>query len=147
MPATAPPQECEPGQLPRLFSVSSRFPVQPLGDRARWPTRFWSRVDPQLIAEPPVTQPLLHACALTYLSDISTGVLPSPDGGFGPGASLDHAIWFHDLVDMNDWVLSDYVPRMSGRGRGWYSGSIFAQDGRLVASIAQECLFKPWRHG
>lgn len=147
MPATAAPEDCVPGELPRLFSVSSRFPEQPWGDRARWPTRFWSKVDVPLAARAPVTPALLHACALTYLSDISTGVLPAPDGSAGPGPSLDHAVWFHDLVDMNDWVLSDYVPRMSGRGRAWYTGSVFARDGRLVASIAQECLFKARRHG
>ncbi|MBE7188970.1 acyl-CoA thioesterase II [Jatrophihabitans endophyticus] len=144
MPDTASPEEAEPGELPRLFSVSARFPAQPFDGRARWPTRFWSKVDERLEGAAPVTEALLHACALTYLSDISTGVLPAPDGRSGPGASIDHAVWFHRPADMNDWVLSEYVPRMSGRGRGWYTGSIFARDGQLLASIAQECLFRPW---
>lgn len=139
MPVVDAPDRCEPLTLPRLFSITSRVPAQPLAGLASWPTLFWSRVDPPLVVGGPASQALVHACALTYLSDISTGVLPL--GSALPGPSLDHAVWFHDLVDMNDWVLSDYQPRVAGRGRGWYTGSIFTQDGRLVASIAQECLF------
>jgi acyl-CoA thioesterase-2 len=130
------PDELPPARLPRLFSMDARIPVQPWPD-ARWPTRFWARV-----SVPLADDPLVHACALTYLSDISTGVLPSPDGSQTPESSLDHAVWFHDSVDMTGWTLSEYRPQVTGHGRGWYNGSLFAEDGRLVASIAQECLFR-----
>jgi acyl-CoA thioesterase-2 len=90
---------------------------------------------------------LLHACALAYLSDMSTGILPSPDRRAGPGASIDHAVWFHRPVDMNGWTLTDFHPRLAGRGRGWYTGSVFSPDGTLVASIAQEALFRAERQG
>lgn len=135
-PDTAAPEDARVVRLPRLVSMDARLPAQPYSG-ARFPTRFWARA-----AVPLPDDPLVHACALTYLSDISTGVLPSPDGSEGPGSSLDHAVWFHDAVDMTDWTLSEYRPQFTGHGRGWYNGSLFARDGRLVASVAQECLFR-----
>ena len=57
-------------------------------------------------------------------------------------ASLDHALWFHHATDFTQWHL--YVqdsPSASG-GRGFNRGSIFNQDGKLVASAAQEALIR-----
>jgi acyl-CoA thioesterase-2 len=125
-----------PGRLPRLFSIESRLPKQPFGGTP-WPTRFWARATIGLPDDP-----LIQACALTYLSDISTGVLPADDGSARPGPSLDHALWFHGAVNLNEWVLLDYQPRASGHGRGMYTGSVFTRNGALVASIAQETLFR-----
>lgn len=137
MPETQPPESCETGGLFRLRSMQVRQPDQPLAGRARWATRFWACADFAVADDP-----LLHACVLAYLSDVSTGVLPAQDGSAGPGASLDHALWFHAPVDMNEWVLSDYHPQIEGNGRGWYTGAIFTRDGTLVASIAQEALYR-----
>jgi acyl-CoA thioesterase-2 len=137
MPDTQPPEACEPTRLPRMFSIETVLPTQPYSGRTPWPTRLWSRVEVALPADP-----LIQACALTYLSDISTGVLPAADGSAQSLASLDHAIWFHGAIDLNKWVLSDYEPRFTGRGRALYAGSLFDPTGRLVASIAQETLFR-----
>jgi acyl-CoA thioesterase II len=57
-------------------------------------------------------------------------------------ASIDHAMWFHRSVRVDDWLL--YVidsPSASG-ARGFTRGSVFARDGRLVASSAQEGLIR-----
>jgi acyl-CoA thioesterase-2 len=43
---------------------------------------------------------------------------------------------------MDDWVLMDLVPHSAAGGRGWYTGSIHAADGRHAASLAQEALFR-----
>jgi acyl-CoA thioesterase-2 len=137
MPDTEPPGNLRPGDMHRLFSIEGRIPKQPFGERMPWPTRFWARATIPLPG-----RPLIHACALTYLSDMFSGVPLAPDGSAAPSSSLDHAIWFHRPVDMNEWVLSDYHPQVSGRGRGWYTGSIFTEDGTLVASITQETLFR-----
>lgn len=136
MPAVAAPEDCDTYVIPRLCSFEGRLPAQPY-PQALWPTRFWARA-----TVPLPDDPLVQACVLTYLSDISTGVLPAADGAEQPGASIDHAVWFHDRVDLDGWVLSDYRPRFVGSGRGWYSGSAFTADGRLAASIAQEALFR-----
>lgn len=57
-------------------------------------------------------------------------------------ASLDHAMWWHRDVRADEWLL--YVqssPSASG-GRGLGAARIFAQDGTLVASIAQEGMIR-----
>ena len=57
-------------------------------------------------------------------------------------ASLDHAMWFHRPVKMNDWHL--YVqesPSASG-ARGFTRGMIYSKAGALVASVAQEGLMR-----
>ncbi len=55
-------------------------------------------------------------------------------------ASLDHAIWFHRQVSANDWMLHVLHSPIAANGRGFSRGSIFTQDGTLVASVAQEFL-------
>ncbi|HLU76068.1 MAG TPA: acyl-CoA thioesterase domain-containing protein [Nonomuraea sp.] len=136
-PDTPGPDGLEPVQLPRLFSMESRLPPQPY-PAAEWPTRFWARCTQDL----PGGQ-LLHACVLTYLSDISSGVTGIADGeGARSGASLDHAVWFHRPARMDEWVLMDLVPHTVAAGRGWYTGTIHTHDGRLAASITQENLYR-----
>ena len=83
-----------------------------------------------------------HSAVLTYLSDMSTGISPLDDAEYRSGESLDHALWFHRPVRMDDWVLLDLVPLSASDGGGLYSGSIHDQSGRLAASLTQECLFR-----
>ncbi len=91
---------------------------------------------------------VLHRCLLAYVSDYY--LLAAAVAGHGvrypnPNfklASLDHAMWFHRPARVDDWLL--YVldsPSASG-ARGLARGSIFARDGRLVASTAQEGLMR-----
>ena len=91
----------------------------------------------------------LHQCVLAYASDMSlldTGLLPHGIGWFDNKvqmASLDHAMWFHRPFRADDWLL--YVqdsPSASG-ARGINRGLMYARDGRLVASVAQEGLMRP----
>ena len=87
---------------------------------------------------------LMHRSLLAYASDfhlVGTATLPhglSYMRGNLMMASLDHAMWFHLPVRIDDWLL--YVcdsPRMGG-GRGLARGLIYNQAGDLVASTAQE---------
>ena len=57
-------------------------------------------------------------------------------------ASLDHAVWIHDDVNVNDWLLYHCDSPWAGRGRGFNRGSIYTRDGRLVATCAQEGLIR-----
>ena len=57
-------------------------------------------------------------------------------------ASLDHAVWFHDEVRMDEWLLYSTDSPWSGGGRGYNRGSIFNREGKLVASTAQEGLIR-----
>jgi acyl-CoA thioesterase-2 len=103
----------------------------------RWPTRFWIRCTADLPDDP-----LLHAAVLTYTTDISSGLIAlRPPGVWSGGPSLDHAVWFHRPVRMDDWNWHDLVPHTAAGGRGLYTGAIYAADGTRVASTAQEALF------
>jgi acyl-CoA thioesterase-2 len=90
----------------------------------------------------------LHQNLLAYVSDyelIGTSTLPH-GLPFGRGkvimASLDHALWFHREVKIDDWMLyAMNSPNASG-ARGYARGQIFSQDGKLVASTTQEGLIR-----
>ncbi len=43
---------------------------------------------------------------------------------------------------MDDWVLLDLVPHSVAAGRGWYTGTVHAPGGALIASLTQETLFR-----
>lgn len=92
--------------------------------------------------------PALHAYLLAYASDFSfvtTSLRPHGVSWLSRGmqiASLDHVMWFHRAVRMDEWLL--YVmdsPNARG-ARGLARGSIFSRDGRLLASTAQEGLIR-----
>jgi acyl-CoA thioesterase-2 len=90
----------------------------------------------------------LHQVICAYASDMSLlGTALRPHGLFWKtpdfqAASLDHAMWFHRPLNFNNWHA--YVqdsPSASG-GRGFSRGAIYAEDGTLVASAAQEGLMR-----
>lgn len=90
----------------------------------------------------------VHQAVLAYASDMTlldTALLPhGVDWHSGiQMASLDHAMWFHRPFRMDDWLLyAQDSPSASG-ARGFNRGSIFARDGKLVATVAQEGLMRP----
>ncbi|GIG26183.1 acyl-CoA thioesterase [Cellulomonas denverensis] len=53
-------------------------------------------------------------------------------------SSLDHAMWWHRDVRVDDWLLFDQRSPSAQGGRGLGATRVFDQDGTLVASIAQE---------
>lgn len=53
-------------------------------------------------------------------------------------ASLDHAMWWHRDVHVDDWLLFVQNSPSGHGGRGLGAARVFDRDGRLVASIAQE---------
>lgn len=89
---------------------------------------------------------LLHACAVAYMSDwwlsyaglVPQTFPPSPRQLSVP--SLNHGLWLHARCRADEWlrfVLRS--PRGSG-ARTFALGSIFTQEGVLVASMAQQSL-------
>jgi len=90
----------------------------------------------------------VHQYLLAYVSDYELlGTSTLPHGlAFGSGhvqmASLDHALWFHRDVRVDQWLLySMDSPNASG-ARGFSRGQFFTEDGVLVASSAQEGLVR-----
>jgi acyl-CoA thioesterase-2 len=92
--------------------------------------------------------PVVHRALLAYASDhglLRAAMLPhglSFMSGQVRPASLDHAMWFHRDFRMDDWLLYVLDSPSAGGARGLCRGSLFARDGRLVASTAQEGMLR-----
>jgi acyl-CoA thioesterase-2 len=90
----------------------------------------------------------MHRAILAYASDMTllgTCTLPHAVNWVTPNfqsASLDHAIWFHEDFRVDDWLLYVADSPWAGHARGFNRGSLYARDGRLVASVAQEGLIR-----
>jgi len=90
----------------------------------------------------------MHQCVLAYASDMTlldTCLLPHGVSWFSgrlQSASLDHAMWFHHPLRVDDWLLYAQDSPSAAGGRGFNRGSIFSRDGKLVASVAQEGLIR-----
>jgi acyl-CoA thioesterase-2 len=103
----------------------------------------WLRAAGQLSDDP-----LLHACILTYASDMTlldTTVLPFGLSWESPGmqmASLDHAMWFHRPFRADEWLLYTQHAVSTATARGLATGGIFTADGRLAVSVVQEGLIR-----
>jgi len=97
--------------------------------------------------------PAIHQCVLAYASDwtlLDTALVPHGRSLFERefmAASLDHALWFHRKFRADDWLLyAQDSPNLAG-ARGFSRGLIFARDGTLVASVAQEGLVRERKPG
>ena len=109
-------------------------------------SRLWLRVSGRLDdAE------LTHKAAFTYASDLTLlGSALVPHGLLVTdprvqSASLDHTIWFHRPFRADEWLLYDQTSPSASGGRGLALGRVFTDDGRLVATVAQEGLIRPVR--
>jgi acyl-CoA thioesterase-2 len=88
--------------------------------------------------------PLIHAAVLAYASDytllepvLRRHGIAWTDRRLRP-ASLDHAMWFHRPVRADEWILYDQESPSASGGRGLGIGRMFAADGTMVATVAQE---------
>jgi acyl-CoA thioesterase-2 len=165
--AAAPPVP-RPDELPDSRALPPEI-LDKLSERAR---RFLERTRPfefrpvrpdQLISKealPPSQQmwfraidrlpdhDALHRSLLAYVSDFNllhTAMRPHPLSLFDGKvimASIDHAMWFHRALRVDEWLLYDmHSPSASG-ARGYATGRIYSLEGALVASTAQEGLMR-----
>ncbi len=162
-PAAPPPDACaESHKAAEMLEGPSRFRMKGMLDTI-WPIEFrptdlgrygpdappeaqqtfWTRIGVRLPDDP-----ALHRAALVYLSDMTLlGAALRPHGLTVYDhrlqvASLDHAFWFHRPARADEWLL--YVqdtPNASG-ATGLVRGLLYAQDGTLAASVAQEGLLR-----
>ncbi len=111
-------------------------------DRDKEPRQqVWIKADGELPEDP-----LLHACVITYASDMSLldSVLKPhsvrwDDGSFMV-ASLDHCMWFHRELRADQWLLYDMDSPIAHGGRGTAHGFLWNEDGELMTSMMQEGL-------
>jgi acyl-CoA thioesterase-2 len=127
------PFEFRPVRMPDFFSREKLEPIK----------HVWLRA----VDQPPRDQPL-QRCLLAYVSDyhlLDTATLPHGVSWLRRDvrlASIDHAMWFHADVELNDWLLYCIDSPSASGARGFARGSIFSRAGKLVASTAQEGLIR-----
>lgn len=128
----------EPVDIRTIDAANSYQPVK------REPTRYiWMKSRDTL-----TSQLTLHQAALAYASDyhfLSTSLQPHGIAVTNKSlrmATIDHAMWFHRPVNMNEWLLYAMDSPFSGGARGLVRGQIFSQSGELVASTMQEGLMR-----
>lgn len=92
--------------------------------------------------------PALHRALLAYASDHGLlGAALRPHGLIFmhhrmQAASLDHTMWFHRPVRVDEWLLYSMESPSTSGARGLARGQIFTRDGVLVASTVQEGLMR-----
>lgn len=101
--------------------------------------RFWLRAITHFSSDP-----VRNAAAAAYASDYSLlePVLRVHGLSYADRrlrvASLDHAMWWHGPIDLNDWILFDLASPAAENGRGLGTGRIFDRSGKLLATVAQQ---------
>jgi acyl-CoA thioesterase-2 len=92
----------------------------------------------------------LHQSLLAHSTDltvIGTALLPveglsqADTGTAFQSAVTSHTLWFHAPFRLNQWVLVDQTSPVLSGGRAFGRGDVW-QDGRLVASFAQESMIR-----
>lgn len=55
---------------------------------------------------------------------------------------IAHTAHFHERFDVGEWLLVTQQASYAGRGRVHGSGSVFSEDGRLVATFSQDSMVR-----
>jgi acyl-CoA thioesterase II len=152
MPVTPPPED-----LPDFHSEGSPFGERGIGQFAEWDIRIVPRdrltplpgkVAQQQVwirhSDPMPDDPLLHICALAYMSDLtllaSAHATHAAERPHLMVASLDHAMWFMRPFRVDEWLLYDQSSPSASGGRALTQGQIFNTSGQMVAAVVQEGL-------
>lgn len=166
MPNVPPPDELEDdmlvaarltGQQPNLSPMAGRprpfetRSVFQIGTPAWEENRLWNPVWIRFAAPLPEDDDTLTRCLLAYASDmglVSTSLLPhaqsQPRDRFQM-ASLDHALWIHAPVPMDEWLLFHKHTSTASGARGLVHAAFYESDGGLLASVTQEGLVREIR--
>jgi len=137
------PDGLAPGRYDNPLVESRDVPPAAVDGGLAHTRRAWFKVRAPLPDEPD-----LHLQTVAYLSDFgATRAVREPHAHLADDArrlsvSLDHSIWFHRPVDATGWLLSEWTPIASGRGRGLAVGAIRTHDGHLVATLAQQAMLR-----
>ncbi len=111
-------------------------------------TRLPGKVSQQQVwfrhRDPLPDDPLLHICALAYMSDLTllgSAQVSHPEERPHLGvASLDHAMWFMRPFRADEWLLYDQNSPSARGGRALTQGQIYNRRGDMVAAVVQEGL-------
>jgi acyl-CoA thioesterase-2 len=113
-----------------------------INDSAAGPAelRLWTRF-PSAPDDLVTSQALLAYVSSEFL----IGTAMRPHEGIGQAMAhlsvsttvLTHTVSFHEPFNAGDWLLLDHRSSYAGRGRSQGHASVFAPDGRLVATLSQ----------
>jgi acyl-CoA thioesterase-2 len=151
------PDAPPPDDAPRFRSSGRVFDDAGFAQFAEWDIRIVPRDELALLPgkasqqqvwfkhrEPLPDDPVLHVCALAYMSDLtllgSANVTHPEERQHLMVASLDHAIWFLRPFRADEWLLYDQSSPSACGGRALTQGKIFNQRGDMVAAVMQEGL-------
>jgi len=104
---------------------------------------FWIRAKEEV-----EDSPLLRSCVLTLMSDFGPVPVARPPGvpvrpGSAQTAVPDHSVWFHRPFVPHHWHRYEVAAQNHSDSRGLVNGSLYDAAGRLIASTAQEALWRP----
>jgi acyl-CoA thioesterase-2 len=158
-----------PTQLPELEQTLSTFaadlpawwtedvpldirfvtPPTALSGGASTPARqeFWIRADGSMPRHPAV-----HAAMLAWASDLNlldVALRPHGASWYGDrrvfGASLDHALWFHEIPDATLWLWCSQSNERTHNARALCTAKYRDRSGKLIATASQEGILRPVR--
>jgi acyl-CoA thioesterase-2 len=120
-------------------------PDDPFNPTAQPPQSLdWCR----LAAPLPLISPATARAIFAYASDMTMldiCLRPHAISWTDPklqGASLDHAIWFYQTPDMNDWLLFAGDSPVAAGSRGLNRALVHSRSAGLVAAVQQEGLIR-----
>jgi acyl-CoA thioesterase-2 len=131
------------GHFPAEMRVVDEIPFAREGRKLPTNQKAWFRLTEDLGDDP-----RLHQAALAFCSDmvlLSSAARPHGIGFSRPGfqsTTLDHGLYFLHPTDMGQWHLHDMDSPAAAGARGLTTGSIYRQDGLLVATCTQEGLMR-----
>ena len=132
----------------RPFETRSVFA---LGSEAWQQNRYWNPVWIRFASTLPADDPAMAQCLLAYASDmglVSTALLPHSavkSRSRMQMASLDHALWIHREVSLDEWLLFHKHTSTSAGARGMVHAAFYTSSGQLLASVSQEGLLREHR--
>ena len=92
---------------------------------------------------------LLHQMCFAFLSDstILQSAMQPHDLDWEASnlfvATMNHTIWFHRPVDVNDWLLMHGESPSTSHGRALSIANAYTSAGELFATVAQEGVVRP----
>lgn len=142
-PAVPGPEQCPPSDWEWAGAATKEWlEVRPV---TAAPLTVWMHARPGLPDDPAA-----HLAALASIADFGLvrASQPDPEGHaadeFGQitGVSLDHALWFHEKVRGDQWLLFRTDGATSDDGRALAVGRIWTAAGTLAATYVQD-VFAP----
>lgn len=104
--------------------------------------QVWLRVPERLPDDPKLHQGLLaYASDLTLLGVTTVGHPVEFMSADMQMATIDHAMWFHRPIRIDQWIMYDQFSPSASNGVGYARGRLYA-DGLLGVSTAQEGLIR-----